>query len=74
MTRDTEIEQTLAVANELILTRLGSSSSKAAENELSVAVRKIAEIRTRMLTNPGFDPTEQTRAVEFLLERVCDSI
>ena len=74
MTRDTEIEQTLAVANELILTRLSSSSSKAAENELSVAVRKIAEIRTRMLTNPGFDPTEQTRAVEFSLERVCDSI
>ena len=68
MTRDMEIERTLAMANELILTRLGSSKSEKSENELSVAVREIAEIRTQMLTNPEFDPVEQTRAVEIFLE------
>ena len=68
MTRDMEIERTLAMANELILTRLSSSRSEKSENELSVAVREIAEIRTQMLTNPEFDPVEQTRAVEIFLE------
>lgn len=71
MTRGTEIEQTLALANELILTRLTSSRS---DEKLSAAVREIADIRTQMLTDPEFNPAEQTRALEIFLERDAESI
>ena len=74
MARKQEIENALALTNELLLSRIRSDRSEDECRETAAAILEITSIRNQMLEDHAYDPMEKTQAIEFLLQRHATSI
>ena len=72
--RAAEIENALALTNELLLLRLRSDRSEAERRETMAAIVEITSIRNQMLMDHAYDPMEKTQAIEFSLQPRVTSI